>query len=166
MNVNRLDHLVLTVASIDVTVDFYTRILGMEAITFGTGRMALRFGTSKINLHEAGSEFEPKALRPTPGSADICLIVDDDIATVIAEVTGAGVTIEEGPVDRTGATSASRSRLAYRLCSHSSSRITCRHLSTVCGSVVWPGLSGGMQTRSSSCGVSAAMVCFTASIRS
>ena len=94
----------LTVASIDVTVDFYTRILGMEAITFGTGRTALRFGTSKINLHEAGNEFEPKALRPTPGSADICLIVDDDIATVIAHLTGAGVTIEEGPVDRTGAT--------------------------------------------------------------
>ena len=104
MNVTRLDHLVLTVVSIDVTVDFYTRVLGMEAITFGAGRTALRFGTSKINLHEAGSEFEPKALRPTPGSADICLIVDDDMATVIAEVTGAGITIEEGPVDRTGAT--------------------------------------------------------------
>lgn len=104
MNVNRLDHLVLTVANIDVTVDFYRRVLGMEAITFGTGRTALRFGTSKINLHEAGKEFEPKALRPTPGSADMCLIVDDNIATVIAEVTGAGITIEEGPVDRTGAT--------------------------------------------------------------
>ena len=104
MNVNRLDHLVLTVASIDVTVDFYTRVLGMEAIIFGTGRTALRFGTSKINLHEAGKEFEPKALRPTPGSADICLIVDDDIATVIADLAGAGITIEEGPVDRTGAT--------------------------------------------------------------
>jgi catechol 2,3-dioxygenase-like lactoylglutathione lyase family enzyme len=104
MNVNRLDHLVLTVASIDATVDFYTRVIGLEAITFGTGRTALRFGTSKINLHEAGKEFEPKALRPTPGSADICLIVDDDIATVIADLTGAGITIEEGPVDRTGAT--------------------------------------------------------------
>lgn len=104
MNVNRLDHLVLTVASIEVSVDFYTRVLGMEAITFGTGRTALRFGTSKINLHEAGQEFEPKALRPTPGSADICLIVDDDIATVIADLAGAGITIEEGPVDRTGAT--------------------------------------------------------------
>ena len=104
MNVNRLDHLVLTVASIDVTVDFYTRVLGMEAITFGTGRTALKSGTSKINLHEAGQEFEPKALRPTPGSADICLIVDDDIATVIADLAGAGITIEEGPVDRTGAT--------------------------------------------------------------
>ena len=104
MNVNRLDHLVLTVANIDATVDFYTRVLGMEAVTFGTGRTALRFGTSKINLHEAGKEFEPRALRPTPGSADICLIVDDDIATVIAELAGAGITIEQGPVDRAGAT--------------------------------------------------------------
>jgi catechol 2,3-dioxygenase-like lactoylglutathione lyase family enzyme len=104
MNVNRLDHLVLTVTSIEATVDFYTRVLGMEAIIFGTGRTALRFGTSKINLHQAGKEFEPKALRPTPGSADICLIVDDDIATVIADLTGAGIMIEEGPVDRTGAT--------------------------------------------------------------
>jgi len=104
MNVNRLDHLVLTVASIEATVDFYTRVLGMEAIIFGSGRTALRFGTSKINLHQAGKEFEPKALRPTPGSADFCLIVDDDIATVIADLTGAGIMIEEGPVDRTGAT--------------------------------------------------------------
>ena len=104
MNVSRLDHLVLTVASIDAAVDFYTRVLGMEAVTFGAGRRALKFGSSKINLHEAGKEFEPKALRPTPGSADICLIVDDDIAAVIAELTRMGVTIEEGPVDRTGAT--------------------------------------------------------------
>jgi catechol 2,3-dioxygenase-like lactoylglutathione lyase family enzyme len=71
---------------------------------FGAGRTALTFGTSKINLHEAGKEFEPKALRPTPGSADICLVVDDDIAEVIAELTAAGITIEEGPVQRTGAT--------------------------------------------------------------
>lgn len=88
----------------DATVDFCTRVLGIEAVTFGAGRTALRFGTSKINLHEAGKEFEPKALRPTPGSADICLIVDDDIATAIAGLTGAGITIEQGPVDRTGAT--------------------------------------------------------------
>ena len=75
MRVNRLDHLVLTVASIEATVEFYTRVLGMDAVTFGAGRTALAFGTSKINLHQAGKEFEPKALRPTPGSADICLIV-------------------------------------------------------------------------------------------
>ena len=68
MQIDRLDHLVLTVASIDATVDFYTRVLGMEVVTFGAGRTALTFGTSKINLHEAGREFEPKARRPTPAA--------------------------------------------------------------------------------------------------
>lgn len=103
MQIDRLDHLVLTVASIDVTVDFYTRVLGMRAVTFGAGRTALTFGTSKINLHEAGREFEPKARRPTPGSADICLIVSADIPHVMAELAAAGLAIEEGPVERTGA---------------------------------------------------------------
>jgi catechol 2,3-dioxygenase-like lactoylglutathione lyase family enzyme len=103
MRVDRLDHLVLTVASIEATVEFYTRILGMDVVTFGPGRIALTFGTSKINLHQAGKEFEPKALRPTPGSADVCLIVEDNIAEVLAELTAAGVPVEEGPVERTGA---------------------------------------------------------------
>lgn len=104
MRVDRLDHLVLTVASIEATVEFYTRVLGMGVVTFGAGRTALTFGTSKINLHETGKEFEPKALHPTPGSADICLIVDDGIADVIAQLAVAGVPIEAGPVERTGAT--------------------------------------------------------------
>ena len=103
MRVDRLDHLVLTVASIEATVEFYTRVLGMEVMTFGAGRTALAFGTSKINLHQAGKEFEPKALRPTPGSADLCLIVEDDIPGVLAELAAAGVPVEEGPVERTGA---------------------------------------------------------------
>jgi catechol 2,3-dioxygenase-like lactoylglutathione lyase family enzyme len=92
------------VASIDATVDFYTRVLGMEALTFGAGRTALRFGTSKINLHQAGQEFEPKARHPTPGSMDLCFIVDDPIEDVLAQLTAAGVAVEEGPVLRTGAT--------------------------------------------------------------
>lgn len=104
MRIDRLDHLVLTVASIETAAEFYTRVLGMEVVTFGAGRTALTFGTSKINLHEAGKEFEPKARRPTPGSADICLIVEDGIADVMAELTAAGVRVEEGPVPRTGAT--------------------------------------------------------------
>jgi catechol 2,3-dioxygenase-like lactoylglutathione lyase family enzyme len=104
VRVDRLDHLVLTVASIEATVTFYSRVLGMGVVTFGSGRTALTFGTSKINLHQAGEEFEPKALRPTPGSADICLIVDDDIADVIAQLAAAGVRLEQGPVERTGAT--------------------------------------------------------------
>jgi catechol 2,3-dioxygenase-like lactoylglutathione lyase family enzyme len=104
VRIDRLDHLVLTVASIDATVEFYTRVLGMDVVRFGAGRTALRFGTSKINLHEAGREFEPKARRPTPGSADLCLIVAEDLADVMAELTARGIAIEEGPVERTGAT--------------------------------------------------------------
>ena len=103
MRVDRLDHLVLTVASIGATVGFSTRVLGMEAVTFGAGRTALTFGTSKINLHQAGKELGPKALRPAPGSADLCLIVDDDLAGVLAELAAAGVPVEQGPVERTGA---------------------------------------------------------------
>ena len=106
MRIDRLDHLVLTVADLDVTVDFYVRVLGMEEVTFGQGRRALAFGSSKINLHERGREFEPKALHPTPGSADLCLIVDEPIDAVIAELRAAGVAVEEGPVRRTGATGA------------------------------------------------------------
>ena len=90
-------------SDLEATVGFYTRVLGMEAVTFGAGRTALTFGTSKINLHQAGREFEPKALRPTPGSADLCLIVEDDIGEVLAELAAAGVPVEQGPVERTGA---------------------------------------------------------------
>ena len=104
MRIDRLDHLVLTVASIEAAAEFYTRVLGMGVVTFGAGRTALTFGASKINLHEAGKEFEPKARRPTPGSADICLIVEDGITEVMAELAAAGVDTEEGPVPRTGAT--------------------------------------------------------------
>ena len=68
IRIDRLDHLVLTVASIEKTCAFYEATLGMSVETFGQGRKALRFGAQKINLHEAGREFEPKAKAPTPGS--------------------------------------------------------------------------------------------------
>ena len=103
MRIDRLDHLVLTVADIDVAVGFYTRVLNMQAVTFGAGRTALAFGRNKINLHLAGHEFEPKADRPTPGSGDFCLITDDPLDQVVAELTAAGVAIELGPVERIGA---------------------------------------------------------------
>jgi catechol 2,3-dioxygenase-like lactoylglutathione lyase family enzyme len=109
VRIDRLDHLVLTVADIDTTVDFYTRVLGMEAVTFGAGRTALAFGRSKINLHRAGHEFEPKAHRPTPGSADLCLIAEGPLEQVIEDLAAYGVPIEEGPVERTGATGPIRS---------------------------------------------------------
>ena len=101
---DRLDHLVLTVADVDVTVDFYQRVLGMEPVSFKGGRRALAFGNSKINLHQAGHEFEPKAEHPGPGTADLCFIVDEPIDRIQAELAAQGVEIEEGPVERTGAT--------------------------------------------------------------
>ena len=104
VRIDRLDHLVLTVADVDATAEFYTRVLGMQAVTFGTGRTALTFGNSKINLHRAGHEFEPKAHRPTPGSADLCLIAADPLDRVIEELAAHDGPIEEGPVERTGAT--------------------------------------------------------------
>jgi catechol 2,3-dioxygenase-like lactoylglutathione lyase family enzyme len=109
VRIDRLDHLVLTVADIDATVDFYTRVLGMDEVTFGAGRTALAFGRSKINLHRAGHEFEPKAHRPTPGSADLCLIAEGPLEQVIEDLAVHGVPIEEGPVERTGATGPIRS---------------------------------------------------------
>ena len=109
MKVLRIDHLVLTVASIPVSCEFYGRVLGMEVVTFGEGRKALAFGTQKINLHEAGREFEPKAARPTPGAIDLCLVVEPGLDAVVAHLTAQGVEIEEGPVVRTGATGPVRS---------------------------------------------------------
>lgn len=107
--IDHLDHLVLTTPEPDRCVDFYTRVLGMRLETFGAGRKALRFGNQKINLHEAGRELEPKAARPTPGSLDLCFVADRALDDVIARLRDAGVTILEGPVERTGATGPIRS---------------------------------------------------------
>ncbi|MCL7422773.1 MAG: VOC family protein [Methylobacter sp.] len=104
MKIDSLDHLVLTVKNIETTCAFYSKALGMEVITFGGGRKALSFGSQKINLHEHGSEFEPKAQRPTPGSADLCFITSVPLHDVISHLDSCAVTIMEGPVPRTGAT--------------------------------------------------------------
>ncbi len=104
MQISHLDHLVLTVRDIEAAIEFYTRVLGMEAISFGDGRHALVFGTQKINLHEYGNEFEPKAQQPTPGSADLCFITATPLAEVMEHLTTSGIEIIEGPVERTGAT--------------------------------------------------------------
>jgi catechol 2,3-dioxygenase-like lactoylglutathione lyase family enzyme len=103
MKIERLDHLVLTVRDVAATCEFYSKVLGMEVVTFGAGRKALSFGQQKFNLHEAGREFEPKAERPTPGSADLCLITHDALSAVIDHLRACGVPILEGPVQRTGA---------------------------------------------------------------
>lgn len=101
--IERLDHLVLTVADIARTVDFYQRVLGMRHETFGQGRSALVFGRQKFNLHQAGREFEPKALQPTPGAIDLCLISHWSIDKLLQHLAAQGVAVEEGPVARTGA---------------------------------------------------------------
>lgn len=109
MRIDRLDHLVLTVADIERTVAFYRGVLGMEPVSFGGGRQALHFGHSKINLHQVGHEFEPKARHPVAGSADLCLIAADPLDAVSRELAEHGVAIEEGPVERTGALGRMRS---------------------------------------------------------
>ncbi len=103
MQIDRLDHFVLTVKDIEVTCEFYSRVLGMDARTFGDGRRSLHFGAAKINLHQQGREFDPKAARPGPGSADVCLIAATPLAEVIRHLSDCGVVIIEGPVQRTGA---------------------------------------------------------------
>ncbi|OWV69818.1 glyoxalase [Rhizobium sp. N122] len=109
IRIDRLDHLVLTVAEIAASCDFYSRILGMSVETFADGRKALKFGRQKINLHQAGHEFEPKARHATPGSGDLCFIAETPLADVIAHLQTGGIVIEGGPVERTGATGRLRS---------------------------------------------------------
>ncbi len=103
MHIDRLDHLVLTVRDIDASCDFYSRVLGMRVVSFAGGRKALAFGRQKINLHQAGKEFEPKARQATPGSGDLCFISDTPLDEVIAHLASCDVGIEQGPIQRTGA---------------------------------------------------------------
>jgi catechol 2,3-dioxygenase-like lactoylglutathione lyase family enzyme len=103
MKLDRLDHLVLTVRNIETTCTFYSNVLGMDVVIFENGRKALAFGSQKINLHEAGKEFEPKAYRPTPGSADLCFTTTAPIDEVVKRLELSKVRILEGPVKRTGA---------------------------------------------------------------
>ena len=103
MKVQRIDHVVLTVADVERTLAFYERVLGMTLVTFGEGRRALAFGDQKLNLHQAGREFEPKALRPTAGAIDLCLTTDVPLDKVAAHLRSESVVIEHGPVDKIGA---------------------------------------------------------------
>lgn len=103
MKISHLDHFVLTVADIPTTTNFYEKVLGMKAVSFGAGRIALEFGHQKINLHQLGNEFEPKAQNVRVGSADLCFITDTVLSDAMKHVENQGVTIMEGPVKRTGA---------------------------------------------------------------
>lgn len=109
MRIERLDHLVLTVADIEAACRFYETVLGMERRSFGQGRTALHFGRQKINLHLLGSEVKPNAARATAGSADLCFITYMPIAEVAAHLDACGVAIEHGPVAQTGALGSMRS---------------------------------------------------------
>jgi Lactoylglutathione lyase and related lyases len=101
--IERIDHIVLTVKDIDKTIEFYKDVLGMKLVTFGANRRALSFGQQKINLHEYGSEFEPKAQEPLPGSEDLCFITNRTIEEIQKHLSIKGIEIVEGPVNRTGA---------------------------------------------------------------
>ncbi|KAJ6636467.1 Glyoxalase domain-containing protein 5 [Pseudolycoriella hygida] len=101
--VESIDHIVLTVANIDRSITFYTNILGMTAKVFGDGRYALHFGTQKINLHQIGHEFMPHAFKPTCGSVDICFVTKQPLDLWMDKLKALRVTVEEGPVPRTGA---------------------------------------------------------------
>ncbi|HXP31467.1 MAG TPA: VOC family protein [Stellaceae bacterium] len=106
--IDRLDHLVLTVRDVEATCRFYADVLGMQVVRW-EGRTALQFGRHKINLHQAGSEFEPKAKRPTPGSGDFCLITKTPLEAVMRHLAAQGIAIELGPVPKQGALGAMRS---------------------------------------------------------
>lgn len=103
MKIKNIDHIVLTVRSIEVSAAFYESLLGVVVERFAGNRVALKFGRQKINLHELGAEFEPKANRPAPGSADLCFITEDKLEQAMEHVRSKGVEILEGPVTRTGA---------------------------------------------------------------
>jgi catechol 2,3-dioxygenase-like lactoylglutathione lyase family enzyme len=109
MDIDRIDHIVMTVKSIDATCAFYERVLGMQRVTFAGGRYALAFGRQKINLHESGREFEPKAHVAAPGTLDVCLVTTTPLADVIEHLARCDVAIIEGPVSKTGASGPIRS---------------------------------------------------------
>ena len=106
ININRLDHFVLTVKDIDKTVEFYENVLGMKKEIFKGSRVALKFGNSKINLHELGNAFEPKAFNVKEGSADLCFIIDTPLLEAKEYIESLGIHIEEGILERTGANGA------------------------------------------------------------
>jgi catechol 2,3-dioxygenase-like lactoylglutathione lyase family enzyme len=108
ITMDSLDHLVLTVANIDITVDYYTEVLGMELFSVD-GRKALTFGEQMIKLQQRGHEVNPKAAHPTAGAADLCFITSTPLEEVISHLSDQKVRIEEGPVERNGAMGKMRS---------------------------------------------------------
>ena len=104
ISIDRIDHVVLTCFDVERTLDFYSQVLGMQPVTFAGGRRGLAFGRQKFNLHQAGREFEPKALKPAPGAIDLCLVTETPLEQVATHLQEKGVAIIDGPVEKTGAT--------------------------------------------------------------
>jgi catechol 2,3-dioxygenase-like lactoylglutathione lyase family enzyme len=98
-----VDHIVLTTRDLERCLDFYTRVIGMSVERYGAGRIALKFGPHKFNVHPPGFDAGIKARTPTPGSLDLCFLADRPLDEVITRLKACGVTIEEGPCVRTGA---------------------------------------------------------------
>ena len=98
-----IDHIVITTRDLERCLDFYTRVVGMSVERYGAGRIALRFGAYKLNVHPPGFEAGIRAQTPTPGSLDLCFLADRPLSDVIAKLEECAVSIEEGPVVRTGA---------------------------------------------------------------
>ena len=103
MRIDSIDHVVFTVKDINASCEFYSKVLGMEVVTFGEGRKALAFGSQKINLQQLGRESTLIAEKPTPGSADICFVTSVPVSEVIAHLNSSGVRLVGGPVKRNGA---------------------------------------------------------------
>ena len=101
--IKSIDHVVLTTRDLDKCIDFYTRVLGMRLERYGAGRIALRFGDHKFNVHPPGFEAGIRARTPTPGSLDLCFLADRPLDEVIVHLKACNVPIEEGPGNRTGA---------------------------------------------------------------
>lgn len=101
---DHIDHCVMTVENVDITVNWYLRVLGVKSAVFGEGRKALLLNKQKINLHQKGAEFEPKAFAPTPGSMDICFMATTPLDKVLEHFKTQRVAIEKGPIKRNGAT--------------------------------------------------------------
>jgi catechol 2,3-dioxygenase-like lactoylglutathione lyase family enzyme len=100
MQIDRIDHLNITVADIDRSIEFYQRVLGMRSERMGEGRAALLFGEQKIHLDLAGATAMSGEKRMP---AHICFITDAPIAEIAAHVERCGVPIRmQGP--RAGAT--------------------------------------------------------------
>jgi len=107
--IGSLDHFVLATRDLDRCLAFYTQVLGMQLERFGEGRIALRVGEQKINVHPPGFEAGIRARTPTPGSLDLCFLADCPLEDVIARLSQHSIAIEVGPVIRAGARFAIRS---------------------------------------------------------